>query len=61
MYVRPAAAATAAFLGLTLTVFGATAASAAPGPDWLSNPIVYAHRGLLRTPRRTPSNRSTVR
>lgn len=45
MYVRPAAAATAAFLGLTLTVFGATAASAAPGPDWLSNPIVYAHRG----------------
>lgn len=45
MHVRPAAAATAAFLGLTLTVFGATAASAAPGPDWLSNPIVYAHRG----------------
>lgn len=44
MYVRPAAAATAAFLGLTLTVFGATA-SAAPGPDWLSNPVVYAHRG----------------
>ncbi|MBT2467969.1 glycerophosphodiester phosphodiesterase [Streptomyces sp. ISL-66] len=45
MYVRPAATATAAILGLTLTVFGATAASAAPGPDWLSNPIVYAHRG----------------
>nr|WSX52456.1 glycerophosphodiester phosphodiesterase family protein [Streptomyces sp. NBC_00974] len=45
MYVRPVAAATAAFLGLTLTVFGATAASAAPGPDWFSNPIVYAHRG----------------
>ncbi|MFE2287259.1 glycerophosphodiester phosphodiesterase [Streptomyces sp. NPDC059443] len=45
MYVRPAAAATAAFLGLTLTVFGATVAPAAPGPDWLSNPIVYAHRG----------------
>ncbi|MFD9306907.1 glycerophosphodiester phosphodiesterase [Streptomyces sp. NPDC060048] len=45
MYVRPAAAAATAFLGLTLTVFGATAASAAPGPDWLSNPIVYAHRG----------------
>ncbi|MBT2450107.1 glycerophosphodiester phosphodiesterase [Streptomyces sp. ISL-43] len=45
MYVRSAAAAATAFLGLTLTVFGATAASAAPGPDWLSNPIVYAHRG----------------
>ncbi|MFZ3469530.1 glycerophosphodiester phosphodiesterase [Streptomyces sp. 4.24] len=45
MHVRPAAAATAAFLGLTLTVFGATAAAAAPGPGWLSNPIVYAHRG----------------
>lgn len=45
MYVRSAAAATAAFLGLTLTVLAAAPASAAPGPDWLSNPIVYAHRG----------------
>ncbi|MEV6953462.1 glycerophosphodiester phosphodiesterase family protein [Streptomyces sp. NPDC051183] len=45
MYVRPAAAATAAFLGLTLTVLGGTASSAAPGPDGFTNPIVYAHRG----------------
>ncbi|MFF1412161.1 glycerophosphodiester phosphodiesterase [Streptomyces sp. NPDC058289] len=45
MYVRSAAAATAAFLGLALSVCGAGSASAAPGPDWLSNPIVYAHRG----------------
>lgn len=45
MYVRSAAAATAAFLGLTLTMCGAGSASAAPGPDWLSNTIVYAHRG----------------
>ncbi|MCY0930007.1 glycerophosphodiester phosphodiesterase family protein [Streptomyces sp. H27-H1] len=45
MYVRSAAAATAAFLGFALTVCGAGSASAAPGPDWLSNPIVYAHRG----------------
>ncbi|MGW6706358.1 glycerophosphodiester phosphodiesterase [Streptomyces sp. NPDC054956] len=45
MYVRSATAATATFLGLALTVFGSAAASALPGPDWLSNPIVYAHRG----------------
>ncbi|WP_405494168.1 glycerophosphodiester phosphodiesterase [Streptomyces sp. NBC_00096] len=45
MYVRSVSAATAAYLGLTLTVFGATTASAGPGPHWLSNPIVYAHRG----------------
>ncbi|MFD9337020.1 glycerophosphodiester phosphodiesterase [Streptomyces sp. NPDC060028] len=45
MYLRPASAATAAFLGLTLSVLGASASSAAPGPDGISNPIVYAHRG----------------
>ncbi|MCX4777629.1 glycerophosphodiester phosphodiesterase [Streptomyces sp. NBC_01264] len=45
MYVRSAAAATAAILGLTLSVCSAGSTSAAPGPDWLSNPIVYAHRG----------------
>ncbi|MBT2402281.1 MULTISPECIES: glycerophosphodiester phosphodiesterase family protein [unclassified Streptomyces] len=60
MYVRPAAAAAAAFLGFTLTVLGGTASSAATGPasgpatgpgagsgalPWLSTPVVYAHRG----------------
>ncbi|MFJ6795888.1 glycerophosphodiester phosphodiesterase [Streptomyces sp. NPDC091268] len=45
MYVRPAAAATAAFLGLTLSVLGASASSAAPGPAGFTNPTVYAHRG----------------
>ncbi|MGW0389622.1 glycerophosphodiester phosphodiesterase [Streptomyces sp. NPDC003042] len=60
MYVvRPAAAATAAFLGLTLTVLGGgTAVSAAPGPaasaagagagagpSAFAGPVVYAHRG----------------
>ncbi|UQX00640.1 glycerophosphodiester phosphodiesterase family protein [Streptomyces sp. RerS4] len=57
MYVvRPAAAATAAFLGLTLTVLGGGSVSAAPipgptapaagtrGADVLV-PVVYAHRG----------------
>lgn len=55
MYVRPAAAAAAAFLGFTLTLLGAPAASAATaaGPDSpttagravLGDPVVYAHRG----------------
>ncbi|GHB35906.1 hydrolase [Streptomyces cirratus] len=55
MYVvRPAAAAAAAFLGLTLTVLGTTAASAGAGPASRpaggngplgSAPVVYAHRG----------------
>ncbi|MBP0933754.1 glycerophosphodiester phosphodiesterase [Streptomyces sp. KCTC 0041BP] len=57
MYVRPAAAAAAAFLGFTLTVLGGTASCAAsgpvpapradprPGPAGFSNPVVYAHRG----------------
>ncbi|MEU8775338.1 glycerophosphodiester phosphodiesterase family protein [Streptomyces sp. NPDC048606] len=57
MYVvRPAAAAAAAFLGLTLTVLGAAAATAstAPGPAapatgargaGVLGPVVYAHRG----------------
>lgn len=59
MYVRPAAAAAAAFLGFTLTVLGGTASSAATGPASrpasgsvaaldpavFSTPIVYAHRG----------------
>ncbi|MCX5196618.1 glycerophosphodiester phosphodiesterase family protein [Streptomyces sp. NBC_00249] len=52
--VRPAAAAAAAFLGLTLTVLGGTAATAAPGPTAPSagtgsvavlGPVLYAHRG----------------
>lgn len=30
-----------------------------PGPDWFSNPIVYAHRGPRRTPRKTRWKRST--
>lgn len=45
MYVRSAAAATAAFLGLALSVCSAGSASAAPGPGWSADPIVYAHRG----------------
>ncbi|MFF3857707.1 glycerophosphodiester phosphodiesterase [Streptomyces sp. NPDC002209] len=54
MYVRPAAAAAAAFLGFTLTVLGGTSASAATGPSsptspagaaGLLGPVVYAHRG----------------
>ncbi|MET9608841.1 glycerophosphodiester phosphodiesterase family protein [Streptomyces sp. NPDC006512] len=57
MYVvRPAAAAAAAFLGLTLTVLcgGTTAAAPGPGPAapaagprpmGLGGPVVYAHRG----------------
>ncbi|MCX4525299.1 MULTISPECIES: glycerophosphodiester phosphodiesterase family protein [unclassified Streptomyces] len=55
MYVRPAAAAAAAFLGFTLTVLGGTASCAAsgpapgpraaPGPVGFSTPVVYAHRG----------------
>ncbi|APU39798.1 MULTISPECIES: glycerophosphodiester phosphodiesterase [unclassified Streptomyces] len=57
MYVRPAAAAAAAFLGLTLTLLGGTASSAATGPGsapgpgsaagpfGLGGPVVYAHRG----------------
>lgn len=54
MYVRPAAAAAAAFLGFTLTLLGGTASYAAtdpgpgptPGPAGiLGNPVVYAHRG----------------
>ncbi|MCX5378994.1 glycerophosphodiester phosphodiesterase family protein [Streptomyces sp. NBC_00091] len=51
MYVRPAAAAAAAFLGFTLTVLGGTAAPAATGPGapagttGVLGPVVYAHRG----------------
>ncbi|MEU9299370.1 glycerophosphodiester phosphodiesterase family protein [Streptomyces sp. NPDC048269] len=52
MYVRPAAAAAAAFLGFTLTLLGGAAPSAAAGPDSpatgraaLGGPVVYAHRG----------------
>ncbi|MCX4630494.1 glycerophosphodiester phosphodiesterase family protein [Streptomyces sp. NBC_01443] len=60
MYVRPAAAAAAAFLGFTLTVLGGTTSSAATGPSspsspaspagatgasGLMGPVVYAHRG----------------
>ncbi|MFI6000347.1 glycerophosphodiester phosphodiesterase [Streptomyces sp. NPDC051366] len=57
MYVRPAAAAAAAFLGFTLTVLGGTTSSAATGPSspaspagatgaaGLLGPVVYAHRG----------------
>ncbi|MGW7436813.1 glycerophosphodiester phosphodiesterase [Streptomyces sp. NPDC054849] len=51
MYVRPAAAAAAAFLGLTLTLLGGTASYAATGPGSangsaaLGGPVVYAHRG----------------
>ncbi|MFG2984454.1 glycerophosphodiester phosphodiesterase [Streptomyces sp. NPDC048258] len=52
MYVRPAAAAAAAFLGFTLTLLGGAASSAATGPDSptagraaLGGPVVYAHRG----------------
>ncbi|WP_328925102.1 glycerophosphodiester phosphodiesterase family protein [Streptomyces sp. NBC_00190] len=52
MYVRPAAAAAAAFLGFTLTLLGGTASYAATGPDSpttaraaLGGPVVYAHRG----------------
>ncbi|NXY93176.1 glycerophosphodiester phosphodiesterase [Streptomyces sp. BR123] len=51
MYVRPSAAAAAAFLGFTLTALGGTAAAAtgprspaADGPGMLG-PVVYAHRG----------------
>ncbi|MEU7730605.1 glycerophosphodiester phosphodiesterase family protein [Streptomyces sp. NPDC040724] len=49
--VRPAAAAAAAFLGLTLTLLGGTASYAATGPGSatgraaLGEPVVYAHRG----------------
>ncbi|MEU3723738.1 glycerophosphodiester phosphodiesterase family protein [Streptomyces sp. NPDC031705] len=51
MYVRPAAAAAAAILGLTLAVLGGTASPAATGPGspagttGLLGPVVYAHRG----------------
>ncbi|WP_030707059.1 glycerophosphodiester phosphodiesterase [Streptomyces sp. NRRL F-2580] len=51
MYVRPAAAAAAAFLGFTLTLLGGTASYAASGPGSaadraaLGEPVVYAHRG----------------
>ncbi|MEV0409349.1 glycerophosphodiester phosphodiesterase family protein [Streptomyces sp. NPDC050448] len=60
MYVRPAAAAAAAFLGFTLTVLGGTTSCAATGPaspsspsspagatgaPGLLGPVVYAHRG----------------
>ncbi|MGW0751794.1 glycerophosphodiester phosphodiesterase [Streptomyces sp. NPDC002587] len=52
MYVRPAAAAAAAFLGFTLTLLGGTASYAASGPDSpttaraaFAGPVVYAHRG----------------
>ncbi|MFJ4779561.1 glycerophosphodiester phosphodiesterase [Streptomyces sp. NPDC088762] len=56
MYVRPAAAAAAAFLGFTLTLLGGTASSAATGNGpgsapspadraALGGPVVYAHRG----------------
>ncbi|MGW9070914.1 glycerophosphodiester phosphodiesterase [Streptomyces yangpuensis] len=51
MYVRPAAAAAAAFLGLALTLLGGTASYAATGPGpaaaplGLGGPVVYAHRG----------------
>ncbi|MFC9296203.1 glycerophosphodiester phosphodiesterase [Streptomyces sp. NPDC057011] len=55
MYVRPAAAAAAAFLGFTLTLLGGTASSAAAptgsgsatatGRAALGGPVVYAHRG----------------
>ncbi|MFG2877910.1 glycerophosphodiester phosphodiesterase [Streptomyces sp. NPDC048337] len=55
MYVRPATAAAAAFLGFTLTLLGTAASSAATaaGPDStpatdlgaLGGPVVYAHRG----------------
>ncbi|WP_329103167.1 glycerophosphodiester phosphodiesterase [Streptomyces sp. NBC_01439] len=61
MYVRPAAAAAAAFLGFTLTLLGGTASYAAAGPATgtgtgidtgagagraaLGGPVVYAHRG----------------
>ncbi|MFF4321862.1 glycerophosphodiester phosphodiesterase [Streptomyces sp. NPDC001568] len=57
MYVvRPAAAAAAAFLGLTLTVLcgmvasgapgpGPATTSAGPGPMGLGGPVVFAHRG----------------
>ncbi|MEW2415913.1 glycerophosphodiester phosphodiesterase family protein [Streptomyces sp. NPDC046866] len=50
MYVRPAAAAAAAFLGLTLTALSGTAQAAAadpgaPGAPGLPGPVVYAHRG----------------
>ncbi|MFJ3200885.1 glycerophosphodiester phosphodiesterase family protein [Streptomyces sp. NPDC086989] len=38
MYVRPAAAAAAAFLGFTLTLLGGTASSAATGPAGPSSP-----------------------
>ncbi|MEU3773928.1 glycerophosphodiester phosphodiesterase family protein [Streptomyces sp. NPDC032472] len=48
MYVRPAAAAAAAFL-VTLTAFGGTAPAAAdpgaPALPGLPGPVVYAHRG----------------
>ncbi|MEU6313430.1 glycerophosphodiester phosphodiesterase family protein [Streptomyces sp. NPDC047014] len=52
MHVRPAAAAAAAFLGLTLSLLCGPASyaapgpgSAAPGPLGLGGPAVYAHRG----------------
>ncbi|MFF5702580.1 glycerophosphodiester phosphodiesterase [Streptomyces sp. NPDC012794] len=51
MYVRPATAAAAAILGLTLTVLGGTASPAAAGPGspdaarGVLGPVVYAHRG----------------
>ncbi|RKT04090.1 glycerophosphoryl diester phosphodiesterase [Streptomyces sp. 3211.6] len=51
MYVRTAAAAAAAFLGLTLTMLGGSASPAATGPGsapgstGLLGPTVYAHRG----------------
>ncbi|MET9321359.1 glycerophosphodiester phosphodiesterase family protein [Streptomyces sp. NPDC003038] len=58
MYIRPVAAAAAAVLGLTLTVLGgaagtaaagsgtaAAASGAAAGSGGLTGPVVYAHRG----------------
>ncbi|MFK0256848.1 glycerophosphodiester phosphodiesterase [Streptomyces sp. NPDC090445] len=51
MYVRPSAAAAAAFLGFTLTALGGTAAAAATDPGspadrpGVLGPVVYAHRG----------------
>ncbi|MFD7627218.1 glycerophosphodiester phosphodiesterase [Streptomyces sp. NPDC059851] len=51
MYVRPSAAATAAFLGFALTAMGGSAATAATDPGaraarpGVLGPVVYAHRG----------------
>ncbi|MEU2391612.1 glycerophosphodiester phosphodiesterase family protein [Streptomyces sp. NPDC007369] len=51
MYVRPSAAAAAAFLGFTLTALGGSATATAPDPrspagrPGVLGPVVYAHRG----------------